>query len=97
MFTIAEQVAVIGATLGCDIEIHEAATPEQAVASRYPNGAPPALADAILEGFTLMRQDTTGFRTATVEHLLHRRPRTFADRCTRNIEAFRPPGVTRNP
>ncbi len=97
MFTIAEQVAVIGATLGCDIEIHEAATPEQAVASRYPSGAPPALAEAILEGFTLMRQDTTGFRTATVEHILHRRPRTFADWCTRNIEAFRPPGVTQNP
>jgi uncharacterized protein YbjT (DUF2867 family) len=89
MFTIAEQVAVIGAVIGRGIEVREAATPEQAVASRYPNGAPPALAAAILEGFTLMRQDTTGFRTDTVQRILHRRPRIFADWCARNIDAFR--------
>lgn len=89
MFTVAEQVAIIAAALGRDIEIREAGTPEQAVASRYPNGAPPALAAAILEGFTLMRQDTTGFRTDTVERILHRRAGTFAQWCARNIDAFR--------
>jgi len=88
MLTIAEQVAVLGAAIGRDVEVGEAATPEQAVASRYPNGAPPALAAAILEGFTLMRQDTTGFRTDTVEHILRRRPHTFHAWCTRNIDAF---------
>ncbi|WP_068067830.1 NAD(P)H-binding protein [Nocardia xishanensis] len=88
--TIAEQVAVIAAAIGRGIDVREAATPEQAVASRYPNGAPPALADAILEGFTLMRQDTTGFRTDTVARILGRRPHTFADWCARNIETFRP-------
>ncbi|MGW1741656.1 NAD(P)H-binding protein [Nocardia sp. NPDC001965] len=96
MFTIAEQVAVIGAAIGRDIEIHEATTPEQAVASRYPDGAPPALADAVLEGFTLMRRDTTGLRTETVEHILRRRPGTFAAWCTRNIEAFLPQGSVQN-
>ncbi|MDX6259882.1 MAG: hypothetical protein QOH84_1570 [Kribbellaceae bacterium] len=93
LFTIAEQVAVISAVVGRDIQVREAATPQEAVASRYPNGAPPALADAILEGFTLMREDTTGFRTDTVQRLLHRRPRTFADWCARNIDAFQPGSV----
>ncbi|MFC4907769.1 hypothetical protein [Actinomadura gamaensis] len=65
------------------------ATPEDAVASRFPNGAPPALADAIVEGFTLMRADTSGFRAETVERLLGRKPRTFADWCARNAAAFR--------
>ncbi|WP_227984065.1 NAD(P)H-binding protein [Nocardia spumae] len=90
LFTIAEQVSVIAAAIGRDIEIREAATPEQAVASRYPNGAPAALAAAIVEGFTLMRRDTTGFRTATVERILGRRPHTFAQWCARNLAAFRP-------
>lgn len=96
MFTIAEQIAVVAAAIGRDIEVREAATPEQAVASRYPNGAPPALADAILEGFTLMRRDTTGFRTDTVECILRRPAHTFADWCTRNIDAFRPDHAVRN-
>jgi uncharacterized protein YbjT (DUF2867 family) len=96
MFTIAEQIAVISAVVGRAVEVREAATPQEAVASRYPNGAPPALADAILEGFTLMREDTTGFRTDTVEKLLHRRPHTFADWCTRNIDAFRPDHAVQN-
>jgi uncharacterized protein YbjT (DUF2867 family) len=96
LFTIAEQVAVISAVVGRDIQVREAATPQEAVASRYPNGAPAALADAILEGFTLMRQDTTGFRTDTVQRLLHRRPRTFADWCARNLDAFRPAPVVQN-
>ena len=96
MFTIAEQIAVIAAAIGREIEVREAATPEQAVASRYPNGAPAALAEAILESFTLMRADTTGFRTDTVGHILHRRPRTFADWCTRNIDAFRPDYAVRS-
>jgi uncharacterized protein YbjT (DUF2867 family) len=89
VFTIAEQVAVIATTIGRDIEIREAATPADAVRARYPNGAPPALADAILEGFTLMRADTVGLRTDTVERLLGRKPRTFADWCVRNAAAFK--------
>ncbi|MCW2653068.1 MAG: hypothetical protein QOE41_3356 [Mycobacterium sp.] len=59
--------------------------------SRYPNGAPAALAAALIEGLELMRRDTTGFRTDTVESLLGR-PRTFADWCLRNKDAFRPAG-----
>jgi uncharacterized protein YbjT (DUF2867 family) len=89
VFTIAEQVAVIAATIGRDIEIRETATPADAVRARYPNGAPPALADAILEGFTLMRADTVGLRTDTVERLLGRKPGTFADWCLRNAAAFK--------
>ncbi|MQY25606.1 NAD(P)H-binding protein [Nocardia aurantia] len=88
-FTIAEQVAVLAATLGHDIPVRTAATPEEAVRARYSNGAPPALAEAILEGFTLMRADTVGLRTDTVEKLLGRRPARFADWCARNAGRFR--------
>ncbi len=38
-----------------------------------------------------MRADTVGFRTDTVQRLLGRSPRTFADWCARNADAFRRP------
>ncbi|MEV0230144.1 hypothetical protein [Nonomuraea sp. NPDC050786] len=93
MFTVAEQVRVLAAAAGRDIEVRTVATPAEAVRSRFPNGAPPALADAIVEGFTLMRTDTVGFRTDTVHRLLGRKPRTFADWCARNAHAFRLPAA----
>jgi hypothetical protein len=71
----------------------EATTPAQAVQSRFPAGGPQALIDAITEGFTLMRADTVGFRTGTVERLLGRRPLTFADWCARNATAFQRPAT----
>lgn len=88
-FTVTEQVRIISRTIGRDIEVREVTTPDEAVRFRFPNGAPQALADAVIEGFTLMRADTVGFRTDTVERLLGRRPRTFADWCARNADAFR--------
>ncbi|MFC8516549.1 NAD(P)H-binding protein [Streptomyces sp. NPDC057257] len=91
MFTVAEQVRIISETIGRHIEVRETATAAEAVRFRFPNGAPQALADAITEGFTLMRADTVGFRTDTVERLLGRRPRTFVDWCARNADAFRRP------
>ncbi|MEV4111623.1 NAD(P)H-binding protein [Nonomuraea sp. NPDC049695] len=91
--TIAEQVRILAAAAGRDIEVRTVATPAEAVRSRFPNGAPPALADAIIEGFTLMRADTVGFRTDTVHRLLGRRPKTFADWCARNAHAFRLPAT----
>ncbi|MCX5207808.1 NAD(P)H-binding protein [Kitasatospora sp. NBC_00240] len=91
VLTVTEQVRIIAGTIGRDIEVRTAATPAQAVRSRFPDGAPQALADAIAEGFALMRADTVGFRTDTVERLLGRRPRTFADWCARNADAFRLP------
>ncbi|MBB2743252.1 UNVERIFIED_ORG: uncharacterized protein YbjT (DUF2867 family) [Microbispora rosea subsp. rosea] len=87
--TIAEQVQIIAATIGRHIEVRAAATPEEIVRSRYPDGAPKPLADAILEAAALMRADTTGVRTDTVQHLLGRRPRTFSDWCARNAHALR--------
>jgi uncharacterized protein YbjT (DUF2867 family) len=96
VFTITEQVRVIAGVIGRDIEVRAVATPAEAVPFRYPNGAPPSLAHAITEGFKLMRADTVGFRTDTVQRLLGRTPRTFADWCARNAEAFRPP-ATRDP
>jgi len=87
-FTVAEQVSTLSAAIGHEIPVRTATTPEDAVRSRYPNGAPPALADAILEGFTLMRADTVGLRTDTVERLLGRPPHTFADWCARNAGEF---------
>jgi uncharacterized protein YbjT (DUF2867 family) len=88
LMTVAEHVQILAAATGLDIEIREAATPAEAVQARFPHGAPPALAEAITEGFALMRADTSGFRTGTVERLLGRRPGTFADWCARNADAF---------
>jgi len=88
-FTVAEQAAVLSAATGLCIEVREPATPGEAVRARFPDGAPQALADAILEGFALLRADTTGLRTDTVRRLLGREPGTFADWCKRNADAFR--------
>ena len=87
--TVTEQVQILSAATGLHIEVREPATPEEAVRARFPDGAPPALADAIIEGFGLMRADTTGLRTDTVQRLLGRRPGTFAAWCARNADAFR--------
>jgi len=87
-FTIAEQVQILAAAVGRDLELRAVATPQEAVRFRFPNGAPPALANAIVEGFALMRSDTVGFRTATVRRLLGRAPKTFANWCTRNAHRF---------
>jgi uncharacterized protein YbjT (DUF2867 family) len=87
-FTVTEQVQVLAAAVGRDIEIRPISTPAEAVAARFPNGAPPALAEAIVEGFTQMRADTVGFRTDTVRKLLGREPATFADWCRRNAHLF---------
>jgi uncharacterized protein YbjT (DUF2867 family) len=87
--TVTEQIQILSAATGLDIKIREPATPEEAVRARFPDGAPPALADAIIEGFTLMRADTTGLRTDTVHRLLGRKPGTFAAWCARNADMFR--------
>lgn len=86
--TVTEQVRTIAEATGREIEVREAATPAEALAFRYPGGAPPALADALIEGLTIMRADTIGFQTDTVQRLLGRRPGTFADWCARNVRAF---------
>ncbi|MTE14051.1 NAD(P)H-binding protein [Nocardia aurantiaca] len=86
--TVADQVAILSRILDRDIKIRETATPEEAVAARFPHGAPPRLAEAIVEGFALMRADTVGARTDTVAELLGRPPRAFADWCTAHREAF---------
>jgi uncharacterized protein YbjT (DUF2867 family) len=92
-FTVAEQVRILGDAIGRDLEVRTAATAAEAVRFRFPNGAPPVLADAVTEAFTLMRADTAGYRTDTVERLLGRAPRTFADWCARNADAFRQPAT----
>jgi uncharacterized protein YbjT (DUF2867 family) len=90
LLTVAEQVKILASAIGRDIEVRATTTPAEAVRSRFPLGAPQALVDALVEGFLLMRADTAGFRTDTVSRLLGRRPRTFADWCARNADAFRP-------
>ncbi|GAB3974908.1 NAD(P)H-binding protein [Actinoallomurus acanthiterrae] len=87
-FTVTEQARILAEAIGRPLEVREIATPQEAVRARFPHGAPPALADAIVEGFTLMRADTTGLRTDTVRRLLGRAPATFADWCARNAAAF---------
>ncbi|WP_030441043.1 NAD(P)H-binding protein [Actinoplanes subtropicus] len=87
-FTVAEQVAILGAALGRAIEVRAVATPQEAVRFRYPQGAPPALAEALVEGLRLMRADTTGVRSDTVAELLGRAPRSFVDWCGRHADAY---------
>jgi uncharacterized protein YbjT (DUF2867 family) len=89
LFTVAEQVAILSGAIGRTLTARPVATAEEAVAARFPDGAPPALAEAIVEGFRLMRKDTAGHRTGTVEELLGRKPATFADWCARHAELFR--------
>ncbi len=86
--TVAEQVRILGAAIGRDLAVRPAASLQEAVRSRFPDGAPAALADALVEGFALMRADTTGFRTGTVRRLLGREPGTFAAWCARNARRF---------
>ncbi|WP_327141005.1 NAD(P)H-binding protein [Nocardia sp. NBC_01327] len=86
--TCAEQVAILARILGRTLEIRDAGTPEEAVRARFPNGAPPALAAAIVQSFTQMRSDTVGLRTDTVTELLGRPPRTFAQWCEAHRDAF---------
>lgn len=87
--TVADQVRTIAATIGRDIGVRPATTPEEVVAARYPDGAPKPLADAIVEAAAVMRADTTGTRTDTVRRLTGRAPRTFAEWCARNAAALR--------
>ncbi len=88
-FTVAEQVRILATVLGRDIEVRTAAAPEEAVRFRYPQGAPAALAGALIEGLALMRSDTVGVRSDTVRRLLGRDPRTFRDWCACNANTFR--------
>jgi uncharacterized protein YbjT (DUF2867 family) len=87
--TVAEQVQVLAKATGRGIELCTAAGPAEAVRFRYPDGAPRALADALIEGLTQMRADTVGVRSDTVRRLLGREPGTFADWCARNAHTFR--------
>jgi len=87
-FTLAEQVEILAKAIGRHIAVREVATPEDAVRFRYPDGAPPALASALIEGLQLMRADTVGLRTDDVRRLLQRQPTRFADWCARNADAL---------
>ena len=86
--TVAEHVRVIAAVTGLSIEVREPVSLAEAVRSRYAREIPKALTDAITEAFELMRADTVGVRTDTVERLLGRKPATFADWCARHADAF---------
>jgi uncharacterized protein YbjT (DUF2867 family) len=92
--TVAEQAQILAKTIGRDIEVRTVGTPAEAVRFRYPHGAPQALADALVEGLTLMRADTVGVRSDTVQRLLGRAPGTFADWCARHAHAFPGPATT---
>jgi uncharacterized protein YbjT (DUF2867 family) len=86
--TTADQVRILGRTLGVPIELREVATADEAVRSRFPNGAPEPLAAAVVEAWQLMRADTVGARTDTVERLLGRAPGSFRHWCETNVEVI---------
>lgn len=94
--TVAEQVRILAEVAGIDIEVKPSA-PAEAVRSQFGDGAPQALADAIIELYEVLGAKTTGLRTDTVQRLLGRRPRTFADWCARNARAFQSPAVAPMP
>ncbi|TCC11998.1 NAD(P)H-binding protein [Kribbella soli] len=83
-FTVAEQVAILGAAIGRALDVQPIATPAEAVRFRYPDGAPAELAAALIEGLTLMRADTIGVRTDVVRRLTGRSPNTFSAWCKEN-------------
>ncbi|WP_405498158.1 SDR family oxidoreductase [Nocardia sp. NBC_00511] len=87
-FTFAEQIATLSRELNRDIAFRTAASAAEAVAARFPNGAPPTLSAAILESFTAMRADTVGLHTNTVTELLGRPPRSFAQWCAAHRTTF---------
>ncbi len=87
--TTAEQVRILAGALGRDLEVRPVRTAAEAVAARFPRGGPKELMDAAAEWFPIMRADTVGYRTDTVERLLGRPPATFADWCARHADAFR--------
>lgn len=87
--TVAGHAAILAAATGIEIRVRDVATVEEAVRFRYPDGAPPALAAALIEGLRLMRADTEGLRTDAVQALLGRPPRSFTDWCRRSAGTFR--------
>jgi uncharacterized protein YbjT (DUF2867 family) len=87
-FTLAEQVAILGEAIGRDLELRPVETPEDAVRFRYPDGAPPALAAAMIEGLKLMQTDTVGLRTDAVRRITGKDTRTFKAWCEDNAAAF---------
>lgn len=88
MLSVPEQVAMLSGATGLDLNVRVPAAPDEIVRARFPRGAPPALADAITQGFASMRRGGAELRTDTVERLLGRKPRGFADWCARNAAAF---------
>jgi uncharacterized protein YbjT (DUF2867 family) len=87
-FTLSDQVAILADVIGRQIEVRAISTPEEALRSRYPDGAPKALADAVVEGFAQMRADTVGLRTDTVRQLLGREPHTFRNWSEKHAATF---------
>ncbi|SEG87121.1 Uncharacterized conserved protein YbjT, contains NAD(P)-binding and DUF2867 domains [Actinacidiphila yanglinensis] len=87
--TVREQVRVLETVIGRNLPVREVATPEEAVRFRYPDGAPPALAAALVEGLRLMRADTKGLVTTDVEQVTGHAPHSFESWCRRHADAFR--------
>jgi uncharacterized protein YbjT (DUF2867 family) len=87
-FTVAEQVAILASTTGLSISVREPGSVAEAISSRYAGQIPQVLADAMAEAIALIRADTVGLRTDTVQQLLGRPPRSFADWCERHRGAF---------
>lgn len=92
--TTAEQVRTLADVLGRRIELREVSTAEEAVRSRFPHGAPAPLAEAVVEAWALMRADTVGRRTDTVQRLTGCSPRTFRMWCQEHPGAFDEAGLS---
>ena len=87
--TVAEQTEILARVLDRPIAVRATKNVSDALNFRYPQGAPPALAEALIESLEHLRADTVGLRTESVRRLLGREPGTLADWCARNAREFR--------
>jgi uncharacterized protein YbjT (DUF2867 family) len=88
LMTCADQVKILGDVLGREIEVRQAASPEEVVRARFAAGAPKVLADALVEAYTRARADVTGSRSDDATRLLGRPTATFRDWCERHAGLF---------
>ena len=83
-----EQVAILRDVLGLPIAI-EAITPTVAADRMRAVGVPGAFADAVLEGYTFVRDGLAAGRTDAVARVLGRAPRSFEAWAHDHATAFR--------
>ncbi len=87
LLTIGEQVEILSRVLDKPLRYVDI-PPSAAREGMLQSGMPPVLVDAIIELFTLVRQDQVTYRTDTFEQTTGHKPRTFEAWCRDHAAAF---------